>query len=54
MTALNLKIQPKELKVKDGKAVVQTIMSKWLPLSPAALRKHFTTTHFRHPLTSLC
>ena len=37
VNALNIKILPKEMKSKDTKALAQTIISKWLPLSFAAL-----------------
>ncbi|KAJ3417616.1 Cytoplasmic GTPase/eEF2-like protein (ribosomal biogenesis) [Chytridiales sp. JEL 0842] len=37
ITALNLKVLPRELKSKDVKSVIYTIMSQWLPLSSAVL-----------------
>ncbi|KAJ3196953.1 Cytoplasmic GTPase/eEF2-like protein (ribosomal biogenesis) [Irineochytrium annulatum] len=34
---LNLKVQPRDLKSKDSKALLQTLMSQWLPLSTTVL-----------------
>lgn len=37
MKALNAKVLPRDLRSKDSKALVQTIMSQWLPLSSSVL-----------------
>ena len=34
---LNIKILPRELKSKDGKLVLRTIMKQWLPLASCLL-----------------
>ena len=37
---LQLKITPRDLKHSDPKVQIQAILSKWLPLSEAVLRKY--------------
>jgi len=38
VNTLKLKVQPRDLKIKDGKLLVNILMSQWLPLSNAVLR----------------
>ncbi|KAG5457089.1 MAG: P-loop containing nucleoside triphosphate hydrolase protein, partial [Olpidium bornovanus] len=38
VSALLLKVFPREMKSKDSRALLSTIMSQWMPLAPAVLR----------------